>query len=204
MKKEKCIILALSIIIITLICFIYTLINENKLINNNKMIIKEMTQSTLEADLNNQINALNAEHTEYMNYVQTCKATIASAISDTGVTTSDSDTIDTMASNIRSLSGRSTIESIASSKSSNSAQSIDCTSLPNYENLTASSFIIDVVAFKSYSDNDSSWNNWAGLNYDVNNTYDATTGILKVQAMYTKSSNDKRRSYFLYDVYVIY
>ena len=100
MKKERSIILVLCIIIIILIGIICLFINEKDVINNKKMIIKEMTQSTLETDLNNQINALNTEHTDYMNYIQTCKTKIATALTNEGVTTSDQETLETMATNI--------------------------------------------------------------------------------------------------------
>ena len=102
MRKEKVMLLLLIVNVISLI-IIYNLIFKNEIVES-KQIIKEMNQSTLEADLNAQITALNAEHTEYMQNIQNCKTQIASAITDKGVATSDQETLETMANNIRNIS----------------------------------------------------------------------------------------------------
>ena len=102
MRKEK-LILLLLIINVILLTIIYNLILKNEIVES-KQIIKEMSQSTLEADLNAQITALNAEHTEYMQNIQNCKTQIASAITDKGVETSDQETFEKMADNIRNIS----------------------------------------------------------------------------------------------------
>ena len=69
MKKEKVIVLLIGINII-LIGIICSLISKNGNIIKEKQIIKEMSSTTQETELNNQINSLNAEHTEYANYIQ--------------------------------------------------------------------------------------------------------------------------------------
>ena len=81
-------------------------------LNNGKQLIKEMSQSTLEEELNNSINQLNAEQTEYWEFIQTCKGKLANAITEIGVSTSEYDRADTMAANIKSIKdlNRNTLE----------------------------------------------------------------------------------------------
>ena len=102
MKKEKIIVLLIGINII-LIGIICSLISKNGNIIKEKQIIKEMSSTTQETELNNQINSLNAEHTEYMNYIQTCKTKIATALANEGVPTSNEATLETMAGNISNV-----------------------------------------------------------------------------------------------------
>ena len=102
MRKNIKILLTITIItIILLVGVIINLISNNKTqLLNKSQIIKEMSSSAQETELNNQINALNAEHTEYMNYVQTCKTQIATALTNEGVPTSNEAKLETMAENI--------------------------------------------------------------------------------------------------------
>lgn len=99
--KSKKIIVFLLIINFILLGIIFNLISKNGNIIKNRQLIKEMTSSTLETQLNSQITALNAEHTEYMQHIQTCKTQIASALTDMGVETSDQETLEIMANNIK-------------------------------------------------------------------------------------------------------
>ena len=100
MKKERKIILILSIIIIILIGIIYTLVSENIIVKSNRMIIKEMTQSESEANLQAQINTLNASHNEYATNVEKYKKAIATAITSQGISTSYTDAQETVVTNI--------------------------------------------------------------------------------------------------------
>ena len=92
-----------NLITIFLIIIVLTLINRFEIIKTNRQIIKEMTSSTLEENLNAQITALNAEHTEYINYIQTCKTKIATALTNEGVETSDQILLEEMAENISNI-----------------------------------------------------------------------------------------------------
>ena len=102
MRKNIKILLTITIItIILLVGVIINLISNNKTqLLNKSQIIKEMTSSAQETELNNQINALNAEHTEYMNYIQIGKTKIATALTNEGVATSNEETLEKMSDNI--------------------------------------------------------------------------------------------------------
>ena len=93
-------ILLISLIIVIIILIIQLILSKTKTININKKIIKEMSSTTQEIELNNQINALNTEHTEYANYIQGCKTKIATALTNEGVETSNKETLEKMAENI--------------------------------------------------------------------------------------------------------
>ena len=101
MKNKK--ILIISLIIVIILLSIQLVLSKNKIINISKKTIKEMSSTTQETELNNQINSLNTEHTEYMNYIQTCKNQIAAAITNEGVETSEEATFETMAENISNV-----------------------------------------------------------------------------------------------------
>ena len=92
-----------NLITIFLIIIVLTLINSFEVIKTNRQILKEMTSSTLEENLNAQITELNSEHTEYMNYIQTCKTKIATALTNEGVETSDQILLEEMAENISNI-----------------------------------------------------------------------------------------------------
>ena len=100
MKNKNKDILIVALILIIIILTIQLILNRNKIENNNKQIIKEMTESTEVTNLNNQINSLNTEHTEYMSYIQTGKAKLATALTEEGVETSSDNTLESMADNI--------------------------------------------------------------------------------------------------------
>ena len=101
MKNKK--ILIIILIIVTLVLTIQIVLSKNKIINTSKKTIKEMSSTTQETELNNQINSLNAGHTEYINYIQTCKTKIATALTNEGVPTSDQATLETMAGSISNV-----------------------------------------------------------------------------------------------------
>lgn len=105
MRKNIKILLTITIItIILLVGVIINLISNNKTqLLNKSQIIKEMTSSAKETELNNQINELNAEHEEYAKNVQNYKKKIAEAITSQGVQTSEDDTIEIMVKNIEKI-----------------------------------------------------------------------------------------------------
>ena len=119
MKNKKILII---LIIVTLVLSMQLVLSKNKIMNISKKTIKEMSSTTQETELNNQINSLNAEHTEYMNYIQECKTKIATALTNEGVTISDEATFETMAENIskvlqaRTKDATATAEDIAEGK----------------------------------------------------------------------------------------
>lgn len=98
MKNKKLLIISLTIVIIILI--MQLILNKNRFINISDKMIKGMSSSVQETELNNQINSLNVEHTDYMNYIQSCKAKLANALTNEGVTTSNEATLETMAKSI--------------------------------------------------------------------------------------------------------
>ena len=101
--KNKKIVILLIVIDIIIIAEIYNFISKNTNIKKEKQIIKEMSSSAQETELNNQINTLNTEHTEYMNYIQTCKTSIATALTNEGVPTSNEATLEKMAEKISNV-----------------------------------------------------------------------------------------------------
>ena len=96
MKKERKIILILSIVIIILTGIIYILVSKNRIVKSNKIIIKEMTQTEYES----QINILNASHNEYATNVENYKKAIATAVTSQGISTSYTDAQETIVTNI--------------------------------------------------------------------------------------------------------
>ena len=96
--KGKKIITIWIIINILLIGIIYNFIKKDYL-NNEKIIIKAMTDEEYEGN----ITSLNQSHMNYANYVEASKTKIASAITDMGVNTSNDASPETMSSNIRSI-----------------------------------------------------------------------------------------------------
>lgn len=100
MKNKKAIIVNIIMYMVLIGTIINLLINKNLTIGKEKQLIKEMSQSTLESELNTTIEQLNAEHTEYMNYIQSCKTQIATVLTNKGVDTSDQETLEVMAANI--------------------------------------------------------------------------------------------------------
>ena len=107
MKKKQ--VILLTIILLLCVIIISMIVNQNKNIKKEAVIIKEMNERAQITDLNNQINALNAEHSEYMNYIETCKTQIATALTNEGVSTSNKATLETMAENISKIQSKGTI-----------------------------------------------------------------------------------------------
>ena len=103
-KGRKMLISILMIIMLTLI--VEYLIVKSGSIQNKKQIIKEMTQSENEANLQTQINTLNASHNDYAINVQNYKKQVADAITNKGVTTLETATAEEMAANIEKISSR--------------------------------------------------------------------------------------------------
>ena len=101
MKNKKEISKYVSIInVILIVIIINLLIGKNIIVGKEKQVIKEMTQSENEANLQIQIDALNVAHEEYASNVQKYKKQIADAITSQGVSTSENDTGEVMAENI--------------------------------------------------------------------------------------------------------
>ena len=102
MKKEKIIVLLIGINII-LIGIICSLISKNGNIIKEKQIIKEMSSTTREDELNDKLTQANKSATEYANYIQSCKEIISNAITNQGVETSSDAIVDIMAENIAKI-----------------------------------------------------------------------------------------------------
>ena len=104
-----------GIIYIVLIGIIISLlIDENIIIGKEKQILKEMTQSENEANLQTQLDNLNIVQEEYAASVQAYKKQIAEAITTQGVTTSENDTGAVMAENIgKILTAKTTATAVA-------------------------------------------------------------------------------------------
>ena len=177
-KKIVIILIVIDFMIMTIIC---NFINKN--IIKEKQIIKEMSSSAQETELNNQINALNGEHTEYMNYIQTGKTSIATALTNEGVATSNEATLETMAENIskvlkeKTKNATATAEDIVKGKTAyvngelvtgnkivkaentiinlGVGTSFDLTSYDGYENFSINNFIVCVQpqTINLYTDN---------------------------------------------------
>lgn len=101
MKNSKKINYSNIIAYIILIGIIISLlIDKNIIIKKETQVVKEMTQSENEANLQIQIDQLNASHKEYATNVQAYKKQIVDAITNQGVVTSIEASADTMANNI--------------------------------------------------------------------------------------------------------
>ena len=87
------------VIIILIIANIIS--NKNIILENNKIILKNMNETAEVTNLNKSIEELNLSHTEYSNYIQNSKKQIATALTNEGVETSEDELLETMASNIR-------------------------------------------------------------------------------------------------------
>ena len=98
MNKNK--IITWLIIISLLLIGMHLNSNIDILINNEKQIIKEMTQSENEANLQTQIDTLNLSHNQYATNVENYKKAIAEAITNEGITTLVTDSQETVVANI--------------------------------------------------------------------------------------------------------
>ena len=97
-NKSKYVNVIINIILVGIIISLF--IDKNIIIGKEKQVIKEMTQSTLESDLNNTITELNANQEKYAANVDAYKKKITEAITNQGVTTEISATADVVAENI--------------------------------------------------------------------------------------------------------
>ena len=112
MKKTKIqniILYCTNIILIGFIIFS----NKGFILNNNKITLKNMSESTQVSDLNKSINELEASHEEYQNYIQTKKTDLATAITNAGVTTSGDDTFETITTNVSQILANKTDDATA-------------------------------------------------------------------------------------------
>ena len=101
MKRKIIIVLMIAnIILVGIVCIF---ISKKYNIADKKQIIKEMTQSENEENLQIQINQLNSTQQEYAKNVQAYKKQIAEAITSQGVNTSENDTGVVMAKNISEI-----------------------------------------------------------------------------------------------------
>ena len=98
---------------IILIIIIFNLLIGNGIIRKNKQVIKEMTQTTLETELNNTIQQLNETQEKYAADVQAYKKQIAEAITAQGVNTSENDTGAVTATNIGKILEAGTADATA-------------------------------------------------------------------------------------------
>ena len=101
MKRLKVFLIIVVTIIVTLLVE-YFIFKGGK-IQNRTQIIKEMTQSENEANLQTQINTLNASHNDYTINVQNYKKQIAETITSEGIATSENDEGSVIAENISKL-----------------------------------------------------------------------------------------------------
>ena len=102
MNKSKVIVLLVVLnLLLVGICLNFS--NKNMLLINEKQIIKEMTQSENEANLQIQIDQLNASHKEYVTNVQAYKKQIAEAVTNQGIATSENDEGSVIAENIEKI-----------------------------------------------------------------------------------------------------
>ena len=117
----------LKIFVIISITIISTLLIENfinkyVIIKNETQIIKGMSQSENEENLQTQINVLNASHKEYATNVQAYKKQIVDEITKQGVNTSENATAEVISENIskilqaRTSNATATEEDIAKGK----------------------------------------------------------------------------------------
>ena len=107
MKNKNIHIILLYGIILVLVGVVIS--NRNLIFDNNKIILKNMDESTQIADKEKAIDELNTSYSEYYNSIQKGKQEIANAIKDKGIETSELDSLETMASNIRNISKSNTI-----------------------------------------------------------------------------------------------
>ena len=101
MKNNKTHIILSYVIILVLVGVIIS--NRNLIFHNNKIILKNMDESTQLADKEKTISDLNRTKTEFENYITTSKTNLAEAITDAGVDTEGTDSFETMANNIRNI-----------------------------------------------------------------------------------------------------
>lgn len=113
--KRKIIILLMiaNIILVGIVCIF---ISKKYNIADKKQIIKEMTQSENEENLQIQINQLNSTQQEYAKNVQAYKKQIAEAITSQGVNTSEDDTGAVMAKNISEILATKTSDATATAE----------------------------------------------------------------------------------------
>ena len=104
-KRIKIMVIAIGVLIL-LMGIIY---RNTYIVKNDRIVIKEMSESTQVSDLNSSIDRLNTEHDEYKRYVENSKAQIAQAITFAGVDTEGTDSFETMASNIKNIARKSGI-----------------------------------------------------------------------------------------------
>lgn len=114
MKRKIIIVLMIAnIILVGIVCIF---ISKKYNIADKKQIIKEMTQSENEENLQIQINQLNSTQQEYAKNVQAYKKQIAEAITSQGVNTSENDTGAVMAKNISKILVTKTSDATATSE----------------------------------------------------------------------------------------
>lgn len=114
MKRKIIIVLMIAnIILVGIVCIF---ISKKYNIADKKQIIKEMTQSENEENLQIQINQLNSTQQEYAKNVQAYKKQIAEAITSQGVNTSENDTGVVMAKNISEILVTKTSDATATSE----------------------------------------------------------------------------------------
>lgn len=169
-------------IILIISILINIIANKNIIIGNQTQIIKTMDETTEVTNLNNTINALQESHKEYSNYIQTSKINLATAITNAGVSTNEDDTFETMISNISNiLSNNSYGKKIGTYSyiiTSPTVKTIDCTSIPNYSNLTVDNFVIGMNSIVRAENGNYLWESVYTSTFTK--SYDNSTGILSI------------------------
>ena len=97
--------------IISIACHIT--INNYSLLDNNKIVLKDMSENIQESNLNKTIEELNLSYTEYTNYIQTSKINLAQALTNEGIETDSNDDFKTMIDNISNIITNKTSDATA-------------------------------------------------------------------------------------------
>ena len=115
MKNKNIHIILLYVIILVLVGVVIS--NRNLIFDNNKIILKNMDESTQLSDKEKAIDDLNTSLSEYENYITTSKTNLAKAITNAGVATSGTDSLETMIINVSKIVSTKTNDATATEDS---------------------------------------------------------------------------------------
>ena len=207
-KIEKIKIFLIILVTIILILLAENFILKGGKIQNKKQIIKEMTQSENEANLQTQINTLNTSHNEYATKVQNYKKQIADVITSKGVTTLETATAEEMAENIEKIATNKYkdgynkgyengyqegydeinienlnwqyVEISGTPSANSSSMSWDITSIPNYQKLEINK-TLNPVMISTFDMNN--WTTSQSRAWKITWTYNASIGRLSISTI---------------------